>query len=103
MAKPITPTLTAAQEAVLTQNLNGAAFDQQEVLGLLRAIAFVTSGAGSTAATTTARGTVLRTATVSAVSTADATDLATALVLVNDLKAKFNALRTALLNAGIVS
>lgn len=61
--------------------------------------------AGLSSATATQEGTVLQAATVAAVATADAdaTYGAPEQTLINELKAQFNALLTALQDAGVVA
>lgn len=56
-----------------------------------------------TPATLTANGTVKKAATKPAIATANATDLATAQALANDLKTQFNDLLAKLKTAGIMA
>lgn len=93
--------LTAAQVAAVSDAFNQN-FNAEQLKSFLIALdGYVASGGA--AATTTVRGNVLRAASVGTVTSPNATDLATAQTLANELKTDFNALITSLQAAGVIA
>ena len=93
--------LTAAQVKAMTDAFNQS-FNAEQLKSFLIAIdSYV--GSGGAPATATVRGNVLRAASVGTVTSPNATDLATAQTLANELKTDLNALIASLQAAGVLA